>query len=84
VAAVRLPRHITLKEYVASATKSDGPFLSMMNLSPATVYSQPRRVAKRFFEQILAIRSTPLKMAVRVVGAALVPAVMASFSSAPG
>jgi hypothetical protein len=45
-----------VKDYVASATKSEGPFLSMMNLSPATVYSEPRRDAKRFFEQIFARR----------------------------
>jgi hypothetical protein len=47
------PRHMPVKDYVASGTKSEGPFLSMMNLSPATVYSK-RRYAKQFFEQIFA------------------------------
>src|ERR1700738_1089665 len=49
------PRHMPVGNYMASATKSEGPFLSMMNLSPATVYSK-RRYAKQFFEQIFARR----------------------------
>jgi hypothetical protein len=42
------PRPMPARDYVASATKSDGVFLSMMNLSPATV-SSPRRDAMQFF-----------------------------------
>ena len=48
------PRPMAARNYVASAKESDGVFLSMMNLSPATVYSSPRRDARQFFEQILA------------------------------
>lgn len=48
------PRPMTARNYMASATKSDGVFLSMMNLSPATIYSSPRRDARQFFEQIIA------------------------------
>src|ERR1700722_18250733 len=41
-------RHMSVTDYVVSGAKSDGPFLSMMNLSPSTVCSQPREDAKRF------------------------------------
>jgi hypothetical protein len=47
-------RHMPATDYAVSATKSQGPFLSMMNLSPSTVYSQPREDAERFFDQIFA------------------------------
>ena len=49
------PGPMRVRNYVASAKESDGVFLSMMNLSPASVYS-PRRDAKQFFEQIIARR----------------------------
>jgi hypothetical protein len=49
-------RHMPATDYAVSATKSEGPFLSMMNLSPATVCSHPREDAKRFFDQIFARR----------------------------
>src|SRR5258707_8726234 len=41
-------RPMSAISYVASAANSDGVFLSMMNLSPATVYSSPRRNARQF------------------------------------
>lgn len=43
-------RHLAIRasDYLASATKSNGVFLSMMNLSPATVDSSPRRDASQF------------------------------------
>jgi hypothetical protein len=44
------PRPMSVRNYIASAAESDGVFLSMMNLSPATVYSSPRRNARQFFE----------------------------------
>jgi hypothetical protein len=47
------PRPMTAKNYMSSVTKSDGVFLSMMNLSPATVYSSPRRDADKFFNEII-------------------------------
>jgi hypothetical protein len=47
------PCPMTVRNYVASAAKSDGVFLSMMNLSPATVYSSPRRNADQFFNEIV-------------------------------
>jgi hypothetical protein len=48
------PRPMSVGHYVTSATQSEGPFLAMMNLSPATVQSKPRRNAQQFFEQIFA------------------------------
>jgi hypothetical protein len=47
------PGPMRVRNYVASAKKSDGLFLSMMNLSPATVYSLPRRNAEQFFNEII-------------------------------
>jgi hypothetical protein len=47
-------RPMSVGDHVTSATQSEGPFLAMMNLSPATVRSKPRRNAQQFFEQIFA------------------------------
>jgi hypothetical protein len=46
-------RPMTAKNYTSSATRSDGVFLSMMNLSPATIYSSPRRDAEKFLNEII-------------------------------
>jgi hypothetical protein len=44
-------RALPASDYLASATKSNGLFLSMMNLSPATIGSSPRRDARQFVAQ---------------------------------
>ena len=52
---------MSARNYVASAAESDGVFLSMMNLSPATVHSSPRRNARQFFEQIIGHVDAPMR-----------------------